>query len=1128
MNHLKTYRLGYYLLLICLCWNVLCSPLAANSLYDSFEISRPLSEILDEISEKFQVFFSYDSESIASINLDFALAADENFDKAIERLLIPIGFRYESYGEKYFIIYQGDKKGQRVTKKLIKHIKKIQKLETSGSVTLQRKSKDPIVQLEKISQSITRDPIHTTRRTRVESGSIYGKIVDKVSDEALLFANVQLEGTSFGTSTNEEGEYIMHQIPPGAYTLITTYIGYEQQFTPVTVVSGENVELNIELDYAGVTSEEVVVSAQASGQMGAINEQLNSNTIKNVVSADRIKDVPDVNAAESVSRLPGLSLIRSGGEGQKVAVRGISPQYNVMKVNGVRMQSTDRNDRSVDLNMIAPNILSGIEVTKALTADLDADAVGGTVNLKIGKAAEGFRGNFSAQTGYGSQADTYGNYRATAFLSNRFFNNKFGIQVSGFLDNFNRDSDQLRAGYALNEESVLVDGFIPIDLSSVSISDKVTNRRRTGGSLVLDYDFPQGSLIMNNFISNLSQDEIEQQNSLALIGNQWSGIAADRELSNTVISNAIQGEFDFKSFSVDFNISNSISNQNLPGDLRMNVRIAQGEAGFTTPSLNNPENATPSELWNAAQVIQSADAKRINRFTTLQRDVTEQAQEAMLNINVPLSFSKSITGNLKFGGKYIRNVRDNDETQNATIPDRNTFGEQFVQLVKDSLWTDLGLEDLDRNLGIRAFLFEDFDYDLGDFLSDDEGINDLFYKADIQKMRRYTNLAIDNDFYLLDIKESVQYDYRFQRDQFAFYASAELNLGKRITLFPGIRYENFEFQYDAFFTERFGPNPEDFRNNSRQANDLGGDNWFPQMQVRVRPTDWLDIRFARTKSIIYPDYRAISPYQYYDSFSGPELDLGNTTLQPAISQNYDVYASIFRNRLGLFTAGLFQKDIDNLIVASSFRTKDSEKINNAFELTQTQQTEVNTWINLDATSTVRGFELDWQTNFWYLPSFLKGIVLSANYTHISSETSYPLQTAVRLGTGPFAQTVFVDSTRDGRMPNQPDDVFNFTLGYDLGGFSARLSYVFTDNVLVEIDATFDELDAYTDAYKRWDFTAYQKLPVLNGQLQMYLNVNNISNTPDRAFVSELQKLSSLQFYGRTIDLGLRYSFAKDP
>ena len=72
-----------------------------------------------------------------------------------------------------------------------------------------------------------------------------------------------------------------------------------------------------------------------------------------------------------------------------------------------------------------------------------------------------------------------------------------------------------------------------------------------------------------------------------------------------------------------------------------------------------------------------------------------------------------------------------------------------------------------------------------------------------------------------------------------------------------------------FYTERFGPNPEDFKNEELEANDNKGANWFPQLHVRVKPTDWLDIRLASTKSIIYPDYRAISPYMYYDSYSSP-------------------------------------------------------------------------------------------------------------------------------------------------------------------------------------------------------------------------------------------------------------------
>lgn len=969
------------------------------------------------------------------------------------------------------------------------------------------------------------------------SGTIKGKVIDKGSGDELPFANVQLQGSSIGTSTDIEGAFILQQVPAGDYNLTTTYIGYQEQVMAVTVVSGGTVEIDFELNYAAFEGEIVTVTAQALGQMGAINEQLNSNTIKNVVSADRIKDVPDVNAAESVSRLPGLSLVRSGGEGQKVAVRGISPQYNVMMVNGVRMQSSDRNNRSVDLNMIAPNILSGIEVTKALTADMDADAVGGTVNLKIGKARDGLNGNFSLQGGYGSQANNYDNYRASAFISNRFLNNKFGVQLSGFLDNFNRSSDAVSVGYNLDEEDILVDGFIPIDLGNVTLSDRVTTRQRTGGSLVFDYQLKNGSLIFNNFISNLDQYSVLQQNSLSVIGQQWTGVMDEGETRNTQYSNALQGEFDFGFLNMDFSVSNSVTNQMVPHHLRMQFQMAQNRAGYSTPSIEDATRATWNELVAAAEVIDGPSDRRVSRFETLRRDVATTSQEAALNFNVPFTFTKNISGKLKFGGKYIRTIRDNDEQMNMTDPDRNPFGEAFLALVKEELWTDHGFEDIDRNLGIRAFLFEDENYDIGNnFLNGEAGIDDLWYKGSLENANYYKELAEGTNqpaefgsgpFYHLSPQESTQYDYRYQRDLAAFYASAEINFGKYVTFFPGIRYEEFSFDYQAFNVLRYGQYFTDFDSEEITDNATQGANWFPQLQLRVKPTDWLDIRFASTKSIIYPDYRAVSPFIYSNTFSGPTVNLGNPTLQPALSQNYDIYLSIFKNKIGLITAGVFLKEIDNLIVASSFRTKDSESINNRLELSPTAQTTVNTWINLEETSRVRGIEVDWQTNFWYLPGALKGIVLSVNYTKIASETAYPFQTSVRNGTGPFATTTFVDSTRTGRMPNQPNDIFNFTLGYDVGGFSTRLTYVYTNNILVGINRTYDELDTYTAAYPRWDFTAYQKLPFLDGG-QVYLNVNNITNTPEQSFTSTLELLNAAQYYGLTVDLGFRYSFSKTP
>ena len=324
------------------------------------------------------------------------------------------------------------------------------------------------------------------------AGKLKGTVREESTGETLIGANVFLDGTSIGSATDYEGNYLISSIPVGEYTIKCSYLGYKTKEVKLSVEDNKTIVLDFELSFEVIEGEEIVVTGQAKGQIGAINQQLSSQTIKNVVSADRIQDIPDANAAESVARLPGISLIRSGGEGQKVAIRGISPKYNVMMVNGVRMQSTDRENRSVDLNMIAPNILSGIEVTKAITADMDADAVGGTVNLKISEAQEGLHTKMSLQGGYGSVADKYGNYKGNILASNRFFENKLGVQVSASLDYFDRYSDVLSAEYAVNEEDQIIDGLAVIDLDKVAIRDRVTERERISGGLILDYTFDNG------------------------------------------------------------------------------------------------------------------------------------------------------------------------------------------------------------------------------------------------------------------------------------------------------------------------------------------------------------------------------------------------------------------------------------------------------------------------------------------------------------------------------------------------------------------------------------------------------------------------------------------------------------
>ena len=147
-------------------------------------------------------------------------------------------------------------------------------------------------------------------------------------------------------------------------------------------MSGRTLELNISLPSEVIEGKPVVVTAQATGQRGAINQQLTSNTIINVVSAEKIRQLPDDNAATALSRLPGVSLMN----GDQVVIRGVEAKLNQVLINGIQMPSTDMGNRSTNLGFISSNMLSGIEVIKAITPDMDANTVGGVVNLRLASA----------------------------------------------------------------------------------------------------------------------------------------------------------------------------------------------------------------------------------------------------------------------------------------------------------------------------------------------------------------------------------------------------------------------------------------------------------------------------------------------------------------------------------------------------------------------------------------------------------------------------------------------------------------------------------------------------------------------------------------------------------------------
>ena len=151
---------------------------------------------------------------------------------------------------------------------------------------------------------------------------VTGRISDAATGEVLPGASVVVKGTTIGTISELDGEYEIF-VPGEDVVLAYAFLGYTSQEISV----GQQIRIDVALTQNTEELEEVVVTTQARGQIGARQSQINSSTIKNVVAPDRLQENPDANAVEAIGRLPGISVLRSGGEGSQIVVRGLEPKY---------------------------------------------------------------------------------------------------------------------------------------------------------------------------------------------------------------------------------------------------------------------------------------------------------------------------------------------------------------------------------------------------------------------------------------------------------------------------------------------------------------------------------------------------------------------------------------------------------------------------------------------------------------------------------------------------------------------------------------------------------------------------------------------------------------------------------
>lgn len=215
--------------------------------------------------------------------------------------------------------------------------------------------------------------------------SVHGTVVD--SQGNLPNALVYIENSSQKVTSNTDGSFVLNNIHDGNYNLVVEYKGYDTVYIPFNVTDKKEVDLGLVKFGARLKEnsiqEVVVTSVYKASQARAITMKKNSNTITEVLSADAIGKLPDRNAADAVQRMQGVSIERDMGEGRFVAVRGTPIQWTASTLNGNRMPSAsgDNANRGVQMDIFPSELIQNVRLSKALTPDLDGDAIGGNVDF---------------------------------------------------------------------------------------------------------------------------------------------------------------------------------------------------------------------------------------------------------------------------------------------------------------------------------------------------------------------------------------------------------------------------------------------------------------------------------------------------------------------------------------------------------------------------------------------------------------------------------------------------------------------------------------------------------------------------------------------------------------------------
>jgi TonB-dependent receptor len=929
--------------------------------------------------------------------------------------------------------------------------------------------------LDKISKiaAITFHPINTVIAVKpaintiaIANGSIVGKVIDAQLNESLPGATVRILNSNIGTVTDLNGEFTL-RAPEGELTLEITYIGFKKVSQNVTVKANSVTAIEVKMTGDSQELANITITGALQGQQRALNQQKSADNIKNVVSADQIGRFPDVNVAEALQRVPAVNIERDQGEGRYVLVRGLAPQFTNISINGEQVPSPEAGVRYVALDAVPADQLASIEVSKAITPDMDGDAIGGSVNL-ITRTAQSEQTTIkaSALMGYNNIVGR-ANLQGSLEIGKRLFNNKLGVMLNSSYYESDRGSDNWeREG------------------DEMEIRDYELVRTRLGLSSTLDYKFNEHNELYFRTLYNRFSDR-EQRRRYVLVPNSDNSpfesheierATKDRLEKQMVSSFNLGGKHVLPKFTLDYELAYAEAIQDTPFDIEIN---AIGEfddlaidftsnpyyPSFTVNGVGNKD--VSNEYLNNANY----EFDEFANGNTYALDINKTAK---INLSIPYKLASN-EGMFKLGGKVRLKEKSFDIIENVYE------------------WAG----------GDVTFGNETGDYTLEKF---DGGSSGTFLKGNYLIRPNVDVSSVINHFnnnrngYQLNVEDKLATEavesYVANEDVFATYAMTKIQMNNLMVL-GGVRYEKTNVSYSS--EEVY----YDFQGDLDEIVPVRGETSYgfilPQLHAKYRINDNTNLRFAATRSYSRPNFEDIVPAQEID-LNAREGNVGNPQLEPVSATNLDLLGEKYFGTVGILSGGVFFKRLNNFIFNRRFEASSFNGRNFGTDilLTQAQNGE---------NANLLGFELAFQQNLVYLPGKLSGLSVYANYTFTNSAAT--IQSRDDLG-----------QTETIRLPGQAKHVGNLSLGYDIGRLNVRLSSNFNGEYITELGDEASE-DLYVRDRMQLDATATF---TVKPKFRVFAEFLNLTNQPFEVFQGKETQFVQREFYSWWTRIGVKFDF----